>query len=32
MEGMGFTRLSDIPAERYPELLRLADEAVKELT
>ena len=32
MEGMGFTRLSDIPAERYTELLRLADEAVKELT
>lgn len=32
MEGMGFTRLSDIPAERYPELLRLVDEAVKELT
>ena len=32
MEGMGFTRLSDIPAERYSELLRLADEAVKELT
>lgn len=32
MGGMGFTRLSDIPAERYPELLRLADEAVKELT
>ena len=31
MEGMGFTRLSDIPATRYPELLRLADEAVKEL-
>ena len=31
MEGVGFTRLSDIPAERYPELLRLADEAVKEL-
>ena len=32
MEGMGFTRLSDIPAERYPELLRLVDGAVKELT
>ena len=32
MEGMGFTRLSDIPAERYPELLHLVDEAVKELT
>lgn len=32
MSEMGFTRLSDIPAERYPELLRLADEAVKELT
>ena len=32
MEGMGFTRLSDIPAECYPELLRMADEAVKELT
>lgn len=32
MEGMGFTRLSDIPAERYPELLRQVDEAVKELT
>lgn len=31
MEGMGFTRLSDIPAERYPELLRQVDEAVKEL-
>ena len=32
MEGMGFTRLSDIPPERYPELLRQVDEAVKELT
>ena len=32
MEGMGFTRLSDIPAERYPELLRQVDEAVKELS
>ena len=31
MEGMGFARLSDIPAERYPELLRQVDEAVKEL-
>lgn len=31
MAGMGFTRLSDIPAERYPELLRQVDEAVKEL-
>ena len=31
MEGMGFTRLSDIPAQRYPELLRQVDEAVKEL-
>lgn len=32
MEGMGFTRLSDIPAERYPEPPALVDEAVKELT
>lgn len=32
MEGMGFTRLSDIPAERYLDLLRQVDEAVKELT
>ena len=32
MEGMGFTRLSDIPAECYFDLLRLVDEAVKELT
>ena len=31
MAGMGFTRLSDIPAQRYPELLRQVDEAVKEL-
>lgn len=31
MEGMGFTRLSDIPAQRYPELLWQVDEAVKEL-
>lgn len=32
MGGMGFSRLSDIPAERYPELLRQVDEAVKELS
>ena len=32
MEGMGFTRLSDIPAECYLDLLRQVDEAVKELT
>ena len=32
MEGMGFARLSDIPAECYLDLLRKVDEAVKELS
>ena len=31
MSEMGFTRLSDIPAPRYPELLRRVEESVKEL-
>ena len=31
MSEMGFTRLSDIPAPRYPELLRRVEETVKEL-
>lgn len=31
MSEMGFTRLSDIPATRYPELLRRVEETVKEL-
>ena len=31
MGDMGFTRLSDIPAPRYPELLRRVEESVKEL-
>ena len=31
MGDMGFTRLSDIPATRYPELLRRVEESVKEL-
>ena len=31
MSEMGFTRLSDIPATRYPELLRRVEESVKEL-
>lgn len=29
MSEMGFTRLSDIPAPRYPELLRRVEESVK---
>ena len=29
--GMGYERLSDIPASRYPELLAAVDKAVKEL-
>ena len=29
MSEMGFTRLSDIPATRYPELLRRVEESVK---
>ena len=31
MSEMGFTRLSDIPAPSYPELLRRVEESVKEL-
>ena len=31
MSEMGFTRLSDIPAPSYPELLRRVEETVKEL-
>lgn len=31
MAGMGYERLSDIPASRYPELLAAVDKAVKEL-
>ena len=31
MSEMGFTRLSDIPATSYPELLRRVEETVKEL-
>ncbi len=31
MSEMGFARLSDIPATRYPELLRRVEESVKEL-
>ena len=31
MGDMGFTRLSDIPATSYPELLRRVEETVKEL-
>ena len=31
MEGMGYTRLSDVPAVKYQELLDKADAAVKEL-
>ena len=31
MSEMGFARLSDIPAPRYPELLRRVEETVKEL-
>ena len=31
MEGMGYTRLSDVPAAKYQELLDKADAAVKEL-
>ena len=31
MSEMGFARLSDIPATRYPELLRRVEETVKEL-
>ena len=31
MEGMGYTRLSDVPADKYQELLDKADAAVKEL-
>ena len=31
MSEMVFTRLSDIPAPRYPELLRRVEESVKEL-
>lgn len=31
MEGMGYSKLSDIPAARYAELLENADAAVKEL-
>ena len=32
MEGMGYTRLSDVPAAKYQELLDKADAAVKELS
>ena len=32
MESMGYTRLSDVPAVKYQELLDKADAAVKELT
>ena len=32
MEGMGYTRLSDVPAVKYQELLDKADAAVKELS
>lgn len=32
MEGMGYTRLSDMPADKYQELLDKADAAVKELS
>ena len=32
MEGMGYTRLSDVPADKYQELLDKADAAVKELS
>ena len=31
MESMGYTRLSDVPADKYQELLDKADAAVKEL-
>ena len=31
MESMGYTRLSDVPAAKYQELLDKADAAVKEL-
>ena len=31
MESMGYTRLSDVPAVKYQELLDKADAAVKEL-
>lgn len=31
MEGMGYCKLSDIPADRYEELLANAETAVKEL-
>ena len=32
MESMGYTRLSDVPAVKYQELLDKADAAVKELS
>ena len=32
MAGMGYARLSDIPAGKYQELLNKADAAVKELS
>ena len=32
MEGMGYTRLSDVPAAKYQALLDKADAAVKELS
>lgn len=32
MEGMGYARLSDVPAVKYQELLDKADAAVKELS
>ena len=32
MESMGYTRLSDVPAAKYQELLDKADAAVKELS
>ena len=31
MGGMGYTKLSDVPGERYTELLTRAENAVKEL-
>ena len=31
MEGMGYIKLSDVPADRYQELLNKAEAAVKEM-